>query len=174
MTVNLIDTAVIGYHNYDEYASSFMSTAKFRGKTLAEWEVEIELPNLNDIANIEDLKKANVKYVEMMRVILSNLAYAKTTLKACQMHYEARLSAAKNDMLEQYKKENPGKRIPGSDTILGLSIKTCQPEFIAVNIAEAFLDFWNVHHDKIRYFDSRLSSLGYILSTEEKYQFRMN
>lgn len=174
MTIDILETVVVGYHNYDEYASSFIDNAVFRGKTLKEWESIIDLPDISSVSNIEDLKKANIKYVEMMRIILSNLAYAKSTLKACQMHYESKLLNAKNDILNQYKEDYPGKRIPGADTINNMAVNSCQAEFVAMGISEAFLDFWNIHHDKIKYFDSRLSSLGYILSTEEKYQFRVN
>ena len=171
---DILGTLSIGYSSYDEYANSFMKNALFKGKTLEDWEKEIELPALNESSNIEDLRLANIKYIEMLRLIVSNLSYAKSTLKVCEMHYERKMQQVRIEILEQYKDENPGKRVPGVDTINNVAQNQCMQEWISMGIAEAFLLFWQTQHDKIKYFDSRLTNLGFILNTEEKYQFRAN
>ena len=57
---DVLGTLSIGYSSYDEYANSFMKNTLFKGKTLDDWEKEIELPVLNESSNIEDLRLANI------------------------------------------------------------------------------------------------------------------
>ena len=171
--MDLLETTVIGYHSYEEYADSFVQNIKFRGKTLSEWEEEIELPSIGQDCDLHELKEANAIYIVVLKKVINNLAYAKTTLKACEMHYKSKINTVSNSIMDRWVQDNPGKRVMGADTLKSLATKECQSEYVALNIAESFVEFWQTQNEKLKLFDSRLSGIGYITALEDKHQHRL-
>ena len=138
--MDLLETTVIGYHSYEEYADSFVQNIRFRGKTLSEWEEEIELPNISHDCDLHELKEANAIYITVLKKVVNNLAYARTTLKACETHYKSKVNTVSNSIMEKWTQDNPGTRVMGADTLKSLATKESQAEYVALNIAESFVD----------------------------------
>lgn len=172
MTYSIADTALEGYPDYDSVTSDFMSHAKFRGRSLTEWESLLELPQINETDGLDELKTSNIEFLRICRLIINNYSYAKSSFKSCEMHYERNLALKRAEVIQEFQDTNAGKRIPGNDTINQLASFRCNKEYIAMNIAEIFLNFWESQKEKIKFYDSRLSSLGYIIAIENKYQFQ--
>nr|DAD60783.1 MAG TPA: hypothetical protein [Caudoviricetes sp.] len=166
-----IETALAGYRNYDEYVSSFMDNVPFRGKPLTEWEKEVQLPSVSEHSDVAELRAANASFVNILRIVNSNLAYAKASLKSCEAHYESAMMSAKKSIIEEFE-QSGGKRLPSIETLNSMAMERCKVKYIALTIAESFVDYWHVQNEKIRIFDSRLSGLGYLVSLEERYSTR--
>lgn len=166
-----IETAMIGYRNYDEYVSSFMDNVPFRGKSLSEWEAEVQLPTINEHSDTADLRAANTKFIEILRIVNSNYAYAKAAYKTCEVHYQAAMLASKKEIMERFESQEI-KRRPSIEALNSMAMEECKTKYIAMNIAESFLDYWHIQNEKIKIFDSRLGGLGYLVSLEERYSTR--
>ena len=92
---SISESAYIGVPNYDLFVSDTYEGLTFRDKTLSEWESIVEFGTLNETMDSHDLKAYNYSYMEKTMIIMNNLAYAKSSLKACEMHYEVQISHAK-------------------------------------------------------------------------------
>ena len=77
MTDSIADTALEGYPDYDSVTSDFMAHAKFRGKSLVEWESLLELPPINETDGLDELKTSNIEFLRICRLIINNYSYAK-------------------------------------------------------------------------------------------------
>ena len=85
MTDSIADTALEGYPDYDSVTSDFMSHAKFRGKSLTEWESLLELPQINETDGLDELKTSNIEFLRICRLIINNYSYAKSSFNYFQM-----------------------------------------------------------------------------------------
>lgn len=164
---DVCDTALIGYFSFDSFTDSFFSNVCFRNKTLKDWEKEIELPDISDNPDFEDLKRINKRYVDILKIIVNNLSYAKMAYKSCNMHYTRKLNEAREAIIEDYKISS--SRIPGSETIDKLASRKCEEEFVAMEIAESFLVFWESQYNKLKLADNRITNLGYLFSQENRH-----
>lgn len=165
---DISETAIIGLPNYDLYVDAAFSAMKFKGKTLNEWEGLIDIPFIDEHLSHDELKELNFKFINVSRLILSNLAFARTSLKACEMHYESKLTQAKISIRDDLREKHPGARMPSIDMINSMAENSCIEAAVAKNIAEMFLSYWQTQYDKIRIVDSRLQGLGYLYGLEAK------
>ena len=101
-------------------------------------------------------------------IIMNNLAYAKSSLKACEMHYEVQISHAKIKFVNEYKEKHSSSRLPSAEIINNIVNNSCAESYVAKNLAEIFLAFWQSQYDKVKIIDSRLSGLGYLIGIESK------
>lgn len=165
---DITDTAFLGVPNYDMYVESAFNSMQFRGKTLEEWEHIIDLPYLRDDLDSKELLRYNQSFIGCSRIIMNNLSYAKSSLKACEMHHESEILSAKVSITNELREKNPGGRLPSIDNINSMAENKCIESLIAKNIAEIFLNFWQSQYDKIKIIDSRLSGIGYLFGLEAK------
>lgn len=165
---DITSTAFLGIPNFDMYVDSAFNSMEFRGKTLSEWELIVDLPDLDDKFDSKELVQYNKMFIQVSRTIMNNLSYSKSSLKACEMHHESEVLSAKIQITNELKEKNPGGRLPSIDNINSMAENKCIESLIAKNIAEIFLNFWQSHYDKIKIIDSRLSGLGYLFGLEAK------
>ena len=120
------------------------------------------------LSNYRDGKEDNLDFVNKSRIILNNLSFAKSSLKACEMHYTIELANAKNDVVEEWTSTHPGSRLPSVDAINNKASSKCIESFVAKEIAEMFLLFWQSQYEKVKIIDSRLQGLGYLQGLEAR------
>lgn len=161
-------TAFLGVPNFDMYVKSAFDSIEFRGKTLEEWEYIVDLPDLKEGLDSKQLLQYNQVFIDCSRIIMNNLSYAKSSLKACEMHHESEVLSAKINITNELREKNPGGRLPSIDNINSMAENKCIESLIAKNIAEIFLNFWQSQYDKIKIIDSRLSGIGYLFGLEAK------
>ena len=165
---SISESAYIGVPNYDLFVSDTYEGLTFRDKTLSEWESIVEFGTLDETMDSHDLKAYNYSYMEKTMIIMNNLAYAKSSLKACEMHYEVQISHAKIKFVNEYKEKHSSSRLPSAEIINNIVNNSCAESYIAKNLAEIFLAFWQSQYDKVKIIDSRLSGLGYLIGIESK------
>lgn len=165
---DIADTAINGVPNYDMYVMSMFEAMEFRGKPLSTWEQELNFNELGDRIDHNELKAYNLDFINKSRIILNNLSFAKSSLKACEMHYTIELANAKNDVIEEWTSTHPGSRLPSVDAINNKASSKCIESFVAKEIAEMFLLFWQSQYEKVKIIDSRLQGLGYLQGLEAR------
>lgn len=165
---DIASTAFSGLPNFTLYTQTVFEDMEFRGKTINEWTEEIDLPPLSDKMDHQELMSYNKRFVDVTRIIMNNLSYAKASYKGCEMHHESEIISTKNSIISEIKEKNPGGRLPSIDNINSMAENRCIESLIAKNIAEIFLSFWQSQYDKIKIIDSRLSGIGYLHGLEAK------
>lgn len=164
--MEVADTAIIGLPNYDMFVESAFSAMTFRGKTLEDWSEEIEFMDLHEGMPHQELKNYNFDFSNKSRIIMNNLAYARSSLKACEMHYDAQVSQKKEAISRDFEISHPGARKPSIDAIKTMAENQCMESLVAKNIAEMFLMFWQAQYEKVKIIDSRLQGIGYLYGLE--------
>ena len=164
--MDIADTAIVGLPNYDMFVESAFSAMTFRGKTLDDWMAEIEFLDLNDSMSHHDLKAYNFDFSNKSRIIMNNLSYARSSLKACEMHYEVEVSQKKESISRDFAENHPGVRKPTIDALKTMAENQCMESLVAKNIAEMFLVFWQAQYEKVKIIDSRLQGIGYLYGLE--------
>ena len=67
---------------------------------------------------------------------MNNLAYAKSSLKACEMHYEVQISHAKIKFVNEYKEKHSSSRLPSAEIINTIVNNSCAESYVAKNLDE--------------------------------------
>lgn len=166
--MDISDTAIAGIPNYDMFVDAAYTSMQFRGKTLEHWTEELEFNDLYEGMDHHNLKNYNFDFANKARIIMNNLAYARSSVKACEMHYETQVNREKERISRNWEEEYPNVRKPSIDAIKTMAENKCAEALIAKNIAEMFLMYWQSQYDKVKIIDSRLQGIGYLQGLEMK------
>lgn len=161
-THQLITTS--SYNNLTNYIENKLL---FKGKSMAQWIVELVLPAIPDPLEREDVLKLNQRSVYLCEVAYTNLGIAKAIYIGAKASYAKKVNLQKEAIRNEL--DNSKSRKPSAEVIENKATNLCVADATTLTIAEFFYEFWKSQVDKISAFNTRLTSLNISKHQEEKY-----
>lgn len=156
-TTENIENLVSDSSSYETWFLSVLNSVSFRGKTLEEWEEELNLPDASSSINLEVLEEFNNKLLNVTQVIGRNLASSRAAYLQSDSHHKVAMLKAREDILA---KLPVGHRSPSADSLDKASELKCIESLKLKLIAETIFEFWNTHSFKCNRLNERITSLN--------------
>ena len=137
----------------------------FEGKSIKEWKQVLILPSIPDYIDNSEIIKLNQRAVQLTEIVYTNLSVAKSRNNIAKAAFNKKVNIFKEE-LRSYKVD--GKKL-ALDAIETTANNKAQSENTALTISEIFFDFWKYQVEKIKDFNTRLTSLNITVNQESKY-----
>ena len=92
LTNDLILTVAEAYPQYDKYNFVVHNLLSFRGKSIEEWQLELNIPTVSEVTSLDYLERASRIMIEKIDLVMTNLGFARSAYDSAKMHYESSLS----------------------------------------------------------------------------------
>lgn len=161
-----------GVYTYDKTLFYSSQSLKYEGKTLSEWNEELEFPFIDDDDDLAvRFQEISICYIKLNEVIHSNLGIAKAAYHMAELYYRNRMTKKKAEIRRNIEAKNQTKgtsRMPGIDTLEAMAEADCLSEYASLKISEIIFEFWQTMSFRLKNIDSRLTSLSILRSAEIK------
>lgn len=168
----------ISQESYDELFERFEKNMSFKGYTIEEWNVALDLKDLPlSSMTLEDVERYNIKVTNQSQIIAKNYALASASYVGLRGSVERAMMIAKQTIINEIDEynstvANPAskKRYPASDKLEAEAYNRTLKLQMDYLIAEVFKEYWEVNWKKINLINSRLTSLSVGKNLEYKLQ----
>lgn len=165
----------LSQESYNELFERFETKITFKGYTIQEWTIALDLKDLPPEFSLNDLERYNLKVTNQINTVSKNFALASSNYIGLKKSVERALMIAKQtilDELEEYNStiDNPAskRRAPSNDKLEAEAYNRTLKLHLDLAIAEIFHTFWEVQWKRINLINSRLTSLSVMKNTEFK------
>ena len=165
----------LSQESYNELFERFETKMTFKGYTIQEWNIALDLKDLPPDFSLNDLERYNLKVTNQTNTISKNFALASSNYIGLKKSVERALMIAKQtilDELEEYNStiDNPAskKRAPSNDKLEAEAYNRTLKLQLDLSVAEMFYNFWEIQWKRINLINSRLTSLSVMKNTEFK------
>lgn len=134
----------------------------FEGNSISSWKQLLVLPKIPDFVDNLEVIKLNQRAVELTEIAYSNLSIAKARNNIAKASFNKKFNSFKEAIRN-------GEKKLSADAVEVQAMNSAQAENTALTISEIFFDFWKYQVDKIKDFNTRLTSLNITVNQESKY-----
>lgn len=165
----------LSQESYNELFEKFETKMTFKGYTIQEWNIVLDLKDLPPDFSLNDLERYNLKVTNQINTISKNFALASANYTGLKKSVERALMIAKQtilDELEEYNStiDNPAskKRAPSNDKLEAEAYNRTLKLQLDLSVSEIFYSFWEVQWKRINLINTRLTSLSVMKNVEFK------
>lgn len=165
----------LSQESYNQLFERFETKMTFKGYTIQEWNIALDLKDLSPDFSLNDLERYNLKITNQINTISKNFALASSNYVGLKKSVERALMVAKQNILnelEEYNStiDNPAskKRAPSNDKLEAEAYNRTLKLHLDLAVAEMFYSFWEIQWKRINLINSRLTSLSVMKNTEFK------
>ena len=161
--------------SYNELFESFEKKMLFKGYTIEEWVLALNLKDLREDFSLIELEKYTLRISKLTDIIVTNYALASSNYNGLKRSAERSMLVAKQQILNEIEVYNSfeatpttKKRIPSADTLETLAYNKTLDLQLNLAISEVFYNFWKIQYDKIYLLNQRVTSLNVLKNIESK------
>ena len=165
----------LSQESYNELFERFETKMTFKGYTIQEWNIALDLKDLPPEFSLNDLERYNLKVTNQINIISKNFALASSNYVGLKKSVERALMIAKQTILNELEEYNSTidnqaskRRAPSNDKLEAEAYNKTLKLQLDLSVAEMFYNFWRIQWDRINLINSRLTSLSVMKNTEFK------
>ena len=165
----------LSQESYEELFERFETNMKFKGYTLQEWILVLDLRDLRPDYTLDDLDRYTLKIINQTSVISNNYSLASANFNGLKKSVERSVMIAKQDIVREidlYNASNPNpatnKKYPSADKLEAEAYNRTLELQLNLAISEMFFHFWKVQSDKIYLLNQRVTSLNVLKNIESR------
>ena len=165
----------LSQESYDDLFKRFETNMTFKGHTIEEWNIALDLKDLPPEFNLSDLERYNLKVTNQIAMISKNFALASANFTGLKKSVERAVMIAKQTILDEIEEhnrmiDNPAskRRAPTNDKLEAEAYNRTLELQLSLSIAEMFYAYWEIMWKRINLINSRLTSLSVMKNTEFK------
>ena len=161
--------------SYSQLFENFEKNMVFKGYTIEEWVLALNLKDLREDFSLNDLEKYTLRISKLTDIIVTNYALASSNYNGLKKSVERSMLIAKQQILDEIDLFNlteatptTKKRSPSADTLETLAYNKTLDLQLNFSISEVFFNFWKIQYDKIYLLNQRVTSLNILKNIESK------
>ena len=141
----------LSQESYEELFERFETNMKFKGYTLQEWILVLDLRDLRPDYTLDDLDRYTLKIINQTSVISNNYSLASANFNGLKKSVERSVMIAKQDIVREIdlynaSNANPAtnKKYPSADKLEAEAYNRTLELQLNLAISEMFFHFWKV------------------------------
>lgn len=165
----------VSQESYEDLFERFETNMKFKGYSIQEWNIILDIKDLPNDFSLNDLEKYNLKVTNQTNTISKNFALASSNYIGLKRSAERSLMIAKQLILDQIEIDNESianiaskKRVPSADKLETEAYNKTLDLQLNLSISEMFHTYWEAQWKRINLINSRLTSLSVLKNVEYK------
>lgn len=152
---------------YQNLFDSFEEKMLFKGYSIKEWLLILDIKDINPGFSLEDLEKFNLKIINQTDLVYTNQSLASSNYLGLKRSVERSMMKAKQDILQEIDEHNKSslspadkKKYPTADNLESQAYNRCSDLQLSLSISEIWNTFWETQAKKIYSLNQRMTSLS--------------
>lgn len=145
---------------FEAWICNIEASIIFKTKSLKDWNTLLNIPtitNNQELSNIE-LEMLNHRALNMVEIVMSNLAIAKSGYFSAKANHELDMIRVRKNIQTEYSTTN--RKLPSNENLEKLCLLECMRSYKLFVMSEIIQEFWNVQSYKLNQYNTRLTSLN--------------